>query len=178
MQAEKLLSNTQQQQINDHVEHLLALARDWFPSARISTVSMSFDLRGQTAGKYYPAQCLVRFNPFIAAKHFEHYVSHTVTHEIAHHVIYQLFGTRRQTIRPHGIEWQALMQRYGVPPQRCHSYDTSDLPVREQRRFDYHCDCSVHQLSATRHNRIKKGQRYSCKQCRSVLKPVADLALV
>jgi SprT protein len=42
------------------------------------------------------------------------------------------------------------------------------VPVRRQRRFRYRCDCSTHQLSARRHNKIRHGRaNYLCRSCGS-----------
>ena len=65
-----------------------------------------------------------------------------------------------------GAEWRAVMEAFGVAPRRTSDFDLSDLPIRRERRFGYRCGCAEHQLSATRHNRVVRGQsRYRCRSC-------------
>jgi len=164
------LDSNQKSIIGAQTQHCLAQARAWFPQQRIADVMVKFDLRGQSAGHYYPAQNLIRFNSHIAARNFDHFVKQTVVHEVAHHIVYQL--TRRVGIKPraHGAEWQAIMQRFGLSPDRCHDYDLSNIPSKQQQRYPYQCACRQHWLSATRHNRVKKGFRYHCKLCQNLLR--------
>jgi SprT protein len=54
---------------------------------------------------------------------------------------------------------------------RCHAYPLDRIEVRRQRRWSYQCDCSDHELSTTRHNRVMSGTRYHCRQCHAVLQP-------
>jgi len=164
-----ILDNRQQFIIQEQTYQCLEKARGWFPQHQIQPVTIKFDLRGQSAGHYYPAKNLIRYNSFIAAKYFDHFVKQTVTHEVAHHIVYQITSKFRVRARAHGPEWQAMMKRFGVTPDRCHDYDLNGIPGKQQRRFLYQCSCQQHQLSATRHNRIKKGYQYFCKNCREVL---------
>jgi SprT protein len=64
-----------------------------------------------------------------------------------------------------------VMRMLGVPdPRRCHGFAAS--PARRERRWPYVCNCSRHELSTTRHNRIRNGSSgYRCRQCGSTLRP-------
>jgi len=65
------------------------------------------------------------------------------------------------------------MTAFGLEPSRCHEFDLAQVSTRRQRRFRYRCDCREHELSATRHNRILRGeQRYSCRKCGRELEPL------
>jgi len=70
------------------------------------------------------------------------------------------------------------MRHLGIrKPERCHRYavDTSDL--RTQRRWAYVCDCREHQISTTRHNRVRRDQaEYRCRHCGSRLRRTDDRA--
>lgn len=160
-----MLNHQQKMIIESHTSQRLETARDWFPQHRIQPVKVAFDLIGQSAGHYYPANNLIRYNSHIAAKYFEHFVQQTVTHEVSHHIVYQLTSKARTYAQAHGPEWKAVMRRFGVTPERCHNYDLSEIPSKRQRRFSYRCACMQHQLSATRHNRVQKGVSYYCKSC-------------
>jgi len=137
----------------------------------IPKIPVLLNLRGSAAGQYRGGQqpC-IRYNPLIAAQAFADFIARTVPHEVAHYVVDNLFAGKR--VKPHGIEWQSLMQAFGLEPSVCHRYDLTEVPVRKQRRYAYLCDCRQHQLSATRHNRIqRRGTNYLCSQCGTELKP-------
>ncbi|WP_457676094.1 SprT family zinc-dependent metalloprotease [Thiolapillus sp.] len=124
-----------------------------------------FDLRGQAAGQYrgHPLPC-IRYNLELAGRQPEAFLRRTPGHEVAHYVIHQMHP--RQRLRPHGPEWRQLMESLGLEPSRCHEFDTGGVTTRRQRRFSYRCACRKHELSATRHNRVIRGQaEYRCTHC-------------
>lgn len=130
---------------------------------------ISLELRGQAAGKAWPQSNRLAFNRLLYQQNSAHFLQQTVAHEVAHLLAWQLYGGR---IRPHGKEWQSIMQQlFGLPALRCHSYT---LPARKRTLHDYHCGCAgrVHGLSAWRHGRImNRGARYLCKGCAQLLQP-------
>lgn len=129
-------------------------------------VPVSFDLIGRAAGMYRVrrSERLIRYNPYIFARYFEHGLQTTVPHEVAHYVTDRLHGLAN--IRPHGPQWRAVMQALGVEPRASARFDLNGLPQRRQRRFAYRCACTTHQLSACRHNKITGGRaRYHCRAC-------------
>ena len=131
---------------------------------------ISFDLTGRTAGMYRVRQRRqeIRYNPYIFGKYFSDNLANTVPHEVAHYLADELFGARN--IRPHGMEWQAIMCKLGVKPAVTCQYDLSGIPQRRQRRFDYSCGCTTHAISTVRHNRVQGGKgSYLCRQCRQPL---------
>jgi SprT protein len=143
-------------------EHLFGLAHKPIP--------VLFDLAGRAAGMYRVVrrQAVIRYNPYIFARHFEHGVHTTVPHEVAHYITDRLYGLAR--VRPHGREWRDVMHALGVEARATSCMDLSGLPLRRQRRFGYRCSCTTHQLSACRHNRVAAGRaRYHCRACGSEL---------
>ncbi len=156
-------------------KRLLAVTRHWLRQAEahcqrtLAAVEVRFDLKGAAAGQYrsHPEPC-IRYNPGLAAHQFDAFCARTPPHEVAHHVVAQLNPNRR--VRPHGPEWQSVMRTFGLEPSRCHDYDLGSVPMRRQRRYRYRCACREHELSATRHNRILRGEQcYSCRNCGEVL---------
>jgi SprT protein len=128
-----------------------------------------FDLRGQAAGQYrsHPRPC-IRYNLILATAQFDAFLERTPGHEVAHYIIDQLHPHRRT--RPHGPEWRRLMQDLGLDASRCHVFNLDAVTTHRQRRFSYRCACREHHLSATRHNRILRGQaEYRCRSCGKVL---------
>ncbi len=131
---------------------------------------VTFDLQGRAAGMYRVrnSRRQIRYNPYIFGKYFTDNVANTVPHEVAHYLTDMLYGLH--DVRPHGREWQAIMQVLGAEPAVTCQYDLTGVPLRRQRRFSYRCACSLHAVSAVRHNRVQRGQgRYVCRQCRAPL---------
>jgi SprT protein len=90
----------------------------------------------------------------------------TVPHECAHLIARTIFGVH---IKPHGNEWKTVMVQLGANPKRCHSYDTSNSTVYQKSKFVYECRCQKHVVGPTRHKKMLKGLRYTCRNCRSIL---------
>ena len=135
-----------------------------------ASVAVTFDLTGSAAGMYrvHGAERVIRYNPYIFAKYFANNLAVTVPHEVAHYVTDRLYGLRN--IRPHGAEWKTVMRSLGADPSVTARYDLSGVPVRRQRRYSYRCECSAHQLSSCRHNKIQRGQSsYLCRRCGSAI---------
>jgi len=133
-------------------------------------VDIAFNLKGRASGVFCASntQTLVRYNPYIFAKHYAYSLANTVPHEAAHYIIYCLHGVNG--VQPHGPEWKQLMLQFGVEPRRTNTLDLDGIPVRPQRRYAYSCGCTSHQLTTRRHNRIKTGKaRYYCRSCKSEL---------
>lgn len=154
-------------------KRLLALASREL-GASLAEPIIRFDLRGKTAGQVRSKDghlCVVRYNANLLTRHPEEFLARTVPHETAHVVAFGLFGPR---VQPHGREWQAVMKLFGASPERCHSYNVEGLQTRQLRRFDYHCGCRAHRLTSIRHNRVRSGQTYLCRQCGRPLKPLPE----
>jgi SprT protein len=134
-------------------------------SIKLEEPTVRFDLRGKTAGqvRFSGGQtCVIRYNVSLMQRYPTEFLARTVPHETAHVVAFNLHGSR---IQPHGREWQTIMSLFGAPPERCHSYDVEGQQTRRLRRYEYRCGCRSHQLTSIRHNRIRAGQVYLCRQC-------------
>jgi len=82
-----------------------------------ASIPVTFDLTGRSAGMYRVrhGRRSIRYNPYLFAKYFEDNLAVTVPHEVAHYVTDMLYGLHR--VRPHGMEWQAVMRSLGVEPR-------------------------------------------------------------
>jgi SprT protein len=161
------LDAQRQEQVRCATMDCLQRARQIF-QRELKPVPVRFDLNGTAAGMYRVRgrERVIRYNPYIFAKYFADNLAVTVPHEVAHYVTDHLYGLRN--VRPHGAEWQAVMRSLGAEPRATGRYDLTGVPVRRQRRFSYRCECSTHQLSACRHNKIRYGQaNYLCRRCGS-----------
>lgn len=151
-------------------------ARQRFP-ARLKCRNpppVRFDLTGASAGQvqfsrrpWKTEPVAIRFNLPIA-RHNPDTIRRTVAHEIAHAVAVLVHGRKALG---HGTHWRQIMAHFGQPATRCHDYDKSQIRIRRQRRFIYHCACPDPQLLSTvRHNRQQHGkQHYYCRRCRMPL---------
>lgn len=159
-----------QQAVETRVQELLTLAQGRLGFSAPSP-EIRFDLRGQSAGQARfsaRGKGAVRFNPWLLLRHGEAFIDQTVPHEIAHWLTFCLYG---RGAAPHGAQWRKLMDIFGAEPRRCHDYDLHEIPQRRITSHGYHCHCQDHQLSAVRHNRVRKGQTYLCKRCGQALRP-------
>jgi SprT protein len=166
------ICETQQQQVCVATNHLLQKARELY-NVDFSIIPVNFDLKGRAAGIYrtHGNQRSIRYNPYLFAKYFDDNLVTTVPHEVAHYVTDILFGLHH--IKPHGTEWRSVMQDFGIEPQVTGRYDLTGIPIRQQKRFDYQCGCSIHKLSTIRHNKIVKGKaRYYCRYCGITINPI------
>lgn len=155
-------------QIRCRTRNLLEQAGRHF-SSPMPPVDVRFDLKGRSAGLVCFQRWrrpLIRYNDQLLMTNQCHFLAHTVTHEVAHVVARALFG---KVIRPHGPEWRAVMEFFGLEAKRCHDYDTNHIPTRQLKRFEYNCSCRQHILTSIRHNRVLKGQRYYCRNCGQAL---------
>ncbi len=87
----------------------------------------------------------------------------TVIHEIAHCLVHLNHDYR---CKPHGPEWQDMMYRLGVEPERCHLMEQPNLKRKRHGRHTYHCGCTEHQLTTGKHNKIQiYGTTRHCLRC-------------
>ena len=163
------ISPGQQGLVQDRTEQYIRRAEDIF-ERRFERPPVLFDLRGRTAGMFKAVgRCRqIRFNPWIFAKYFEENLRDTVPHEVAHYIVHEVFP--RRGVRPHGPEWRDLMACFGADAGVTHDMDLEGVPQRRQRTHRYRCDCRVHEVSTTRHNRAQRGRgRYHCVKCDALL---------
>ncbi|MCW8936178.1 MAG: SprT-like domain-containing protein [Gammaproteobacteria bacterium] len=160
-----LLNQSQIKQVEEKTSHYIELANQQL-QLNLSNIQIDFDLKGRTSGMFVVSRELIRirYNQMIFSKYFEDTLINTVAHEVAHYVVHSIWGIKK--VKPHGKEWQQVMALFGVKPDVTSNYDVTDLPLRRQKQFKYTCDCMIHQLSTTRHNKVqKKKVIYKCRKC-------------
>ena len=171
------LSTEQQQQVIEQTHIYIEQAVDLF-NIKNKVVEINFKLKGRSAGMYRVSRHSswhfskvkreIRYNSFIFSKYYDDNVSITIPHEVAHYISDILYGLKN--IKPHGKEWKAIMQAFGANAAVTADYDLSGIPLKKQSLHTYQCHCRDHQLSAIRHNKIKKRHyRYYCNFCKQAL---------
>jgi len=160
----------QRTEVIDKTQYWVGQASQLF-DRQLPNIEVLFDLKGRTSGMF----CVrgqrqwIRFNPWIFAKYYQQSLSVTIPHEVAHYACYQLHGKARH-IKPHGKEWKAIMNAFGVDASVTCQLDISDLPQKRLNRHIYQCACRRHELTSIRHNRIQRGlAQYACPVCRETL---------
>ena len=153
-------------------------AREYY-AIRLPEAVIDFSLRGRCAGQAKVERSgatSLRINLKLLTENLADFLAQTIPHEVSHLVITWQARKKRQRPRPHGPEWQLVMQNcYGLQPVRCHSYQTS--PARcVPRNFLYRCNCREHRLTSIMHNKLSQRYKALCKSCRTQLKFVAELA--
>lgn len=145
---------------------ILAKSNALFPRYPISfdELNISFNIRGVVAGKACYSRRTLQFNLILASENIITFLNDTVPHEIAH--LYQRKIDAYSS--PHGQLWKEVMMKMGYNPNRCHSYDTSN--VRRKKiapTFEYTCSCKkTFIISNLIHTRILGGSVRLCKACR------------
>ena len=135
-------------------------------------IHLDFGLRGHAAGQARIAngQLEIRLNMCLLKGYTDEYLRTTIPHEVAH--LYVFWQSRLLLVRPkpHGPQWQAVMQEcFGLPPKRCHDYVTR--PARNVRRnFLYACQCREHRLTGIMHRKLCKNSHALCRDCGSHLR--------
>ena len=168
--AQFSLSAEQKEQVIQSTNAYIKMACDSL-NLKLATIDVRFDLTGKSSGMFVVRQgkAYIRYNEIIFSSYFEDSIVNTVAHEVAHYVVY--VTQRWERVKPHGAQWKAVMSLFGVPPEVTSKYDISLLPLKQQRRHGYRCDCMSHQLSTTRHNKVQnKKTVYHCKKCMQPLK--------
>ncbi len=163
------ISESLQQQVVEQTYAFIAQAEHYF-NCEFKRIPVAFDLIGLSVGMFVSdsdGQC-IRYNPWIFAKYFEENLRDTVPHEVAHYIVACRHAPKRgrKRVKPHGPEWQQIMQLFGANPQVTCEYDFTGVPQRRQQRYVYYCECREHEVSATVHNRIQRRRaQYVCQYC-------------
>ncbi len=146
-------------------------AREFYALA-LPSAEIDYSLRGRCAGQARVnrhGQTFLRINLQLLSENLDDYLRQTIPHEVAHLIVNWQTRHRRRRPRPHGAEWQAVMQDcFSLKPLRCHSYKTAPARI-VPRNFLYRCGCMEHRLTSIMHNRITRSANAFCKCCRSPL---------
>src|SRR5699024_10015094 len=106
----------------------------------------------------------IRINAALLQSHLREMLDVTVPHEVAHVAIHRRYNRGRVRVRPHGPEWKALMQAFGVSDETCHHLPVT--PSRQLRGVRYACGCDEPAwLTSIRHRRAQNGTVYRCRRC-------------
>lgn len=148
-----------QSQVIAKVEQCIKIANQRL-NKRLPMPVVNFTQRGRIAGSARLQGWEIRFNPVLLQENPQAFLDEVVPHEVAHLVVFKRFGR----VRPHGREWQVVMQEiFSVPPRTTHRMDVSSV---QGTTYPYRCQCQAHQLTVRRHNKVQRGEtQYRCRRC-------------
>ncbi len=94
-----------------------------------------------------------------------------IIHETCHVLSEEKYG---ENIKPHGQEWEEMMELAGAEPIIYHDVDNEDL-YRPQRCYAIRCKSCAHEDTITQNmrTRILNGSQHFCRQCKTPTKPAA-----
>jgi len=100
----------------------------------------SLDIDDRTCGgRFFPGSNKYQFNIKLAMQNPDEYLDIVVPHEVAHHVQHTAYPTAKRVKEGHGKEWCKIMTLiFGIPADRFHSMDVSDLKNAPELEGDYH----------------------------------------
>lgn len=135
---------------------------------------ISFNKKGSISGSFSSRDNEISFNFTLLKENYDKFMETTVVHEVSHFICYVMFGhqySRSGRHISHGRSWKSIMNFFGVPAKRCHSYNCDSVRTisRAKNTFLYKCNCREVELSSIRHNRARKGSIYVCNLCKSNL---------
>jgi hypothetical protein len=100
--------------------------------------SLDLDDR-RCAGRLFSGSFKYQFNIKLAVQNPEEFYDFVVPHEVAHHVQTLLYPKSLKTKEGHGKEWCKIMTTvFGIPADRYHQMDTSELRDAPELEGDYH----------------------------------------
>lgn len=124
------------------------------------------NLRGSSAGVAELQINRLRFNPILYSDNKTEFLHQVIPHEVAHLIAWQVYGA---TIKPHGQEWQQIMQEvFNCPPLIKHKFC---IKRAAKQYYIYSCACTTikHNFTYRRHQLALAGRKYKCKQCKHFL---------
>jgi len=155
----------QQKLINANY-HYIDLANIVFNTHLLKYPTIEHTIKGKKAGVAYLQQWKVNYNLELLIANEEEFLKQTVGHEIAHLVAFQLFGSRG-----HDKAWKYVMRQLGLEPNRCHSYDLSEITIKKHKKVIYKCNCKEHEIGLVRHKNLQanKNRYFTCCLCKGKL---------
>ena len=119
---------------------------------------------GKIAGTANLTTNVINLNRVLYVHNRQAFLDDVIPHEVSHLIVHQRFGR----VKPHGREWQYVMEKvFGVPATATHQFDLSPLKLNT---MTYYCGCGPVELGIRRHNTVKRGeQSYRCKRCHQTL---------
>lgn len=122
-------SEVKQRVLEKVLECIATIKRVYGKEVPLPTIT--YDLRGRTAGMALYNEWQIKLNSILLMENLEDMITTTVPHELAHLAVITIHGARGLHIH-HGMGWRNVMFDFGIPPDRCHQYDTTNSRMRRR----------------------------------------------
>lgn len=149
--------------INKRVHECMAIVREKFNLTTFEDPDVYFDIKGTSGGCAVYSDWSVHFNLELARLNLEEYLYQVVPHEIAHLVDFKVYNNRG-----HKKTWKMIMKYvFGLSPDRCHEFDTSEVKKKKYDTYIYTCKCPGEQykFKSNMHKKIQSGRNFRCNKC-------------
>jgi SprT protein len=149
-----------QRDVEFQVQEGINKASEYFGRS-FSFPSISYDLRGTTAGTATYQKNHIRLNAQLLMENKEDFIPETVIHELAHLITWEVYKDdpsfrSYKRIAHHGSHWKSIMRLLGVEESRCHSYDVSKSIARKSKQYVWQCNAcqSLMSVGKAKHNKM------------------------
>ncbi len=151
---------------------ILECSQLWEMSELSALVKVEFSWRMKTSlGRCLPERGIIRLNNQLRSRSHA-FVREVLCHELAHFAIHRRYGAH---VRPHGLEWQRLVELAGYEPKRRMLSLSSEFESSDQEavgsgngvqnqcsrpKFEHRCPvCQSVRLAGT------SARRWRCAEC-------------
>lgn len=149
-----VLTDKESSGIESYVSHLCRL---WNIESIKHEIRVEFSLRmTRSLGRTKPVKKLVRLNSNLSNSLSEH-LEEVLCHEIAHIAATHKFGN---ALKPHGIEWQALVRTAGYEPSIRMNVISSNKQRPDTKRYAHKCP-----VCFSEHFAKRRMSRWRCLHC-------------
>lgn len=132
---------------------------------KLPKIEVHYFSNSPTAGKSRGRR--IYLNRDLLRSHTAEQIYDTLPHELAHCIVRY---THYHRCKPHGAEWQDVMQLLGREPTVCHRMEQPNLKRKKQKRHAYECGCTIHRVTTAKHHKmVIKGQVRRCNRCKGTL---------
>ncbi len=156
----------------------IKIAKEKYPgsASKFLPVRITYDVRGQCAGKANWSRWTIKLNPILLMENIKEMVENTASHEVAHLIDREVHGvlysrrinrrTGRRNRIVHGPTFKRIQNQFGRCDATFHDMDTSNARVRTKRSTKVHVwkcgrGCAEMVLTPKLHARmLATGTRY------------------
>lgn len=137
---------------------------------RLPPISIDFNKRGNAAasviidrnGNGKPTAITVSYNPYFFDKDPNTFYYETIPHEIAHVIVAVLYDD----VKPHGMEWQGVMKRFGIKPKEFTDTVVDNVPDKKRHLYMYKCiGCGHKRVLGEREHKQAERKGITCENC-------------
>jgi SprT protein len=173
LNQKSIVSKELQLRIETVVLECLTQAQKVWGESKVNKIpEIRYDTKGKAAGwSYYDGigdKSHIRINPILLNENVEYIINQTVPHEMAHQVARMVFGY----VKPHGIQWKAVMRVFGKQAIRCHPLSVDTIKAIRQPRGTskmMKCICpkcnSIIPITRNRATKMSQGWTYRHVEC-------------